>query len=143
MKNLLRSFLIIPALTVGLLAGNAGPAAASSVYLATNDGVTYSFVQNVHSPAFSNSKSGYIKIHLQRSCATSEGSFIVRLQKRIGSNWVVQSSTERIWCSTSRGYLTLNWHYQQSGTYRIDFYSLTGSSQKRIHYWGVYRSDNP
>ncbi|WP_434450023.1 hypothetical protein [Lentzea sp. E54] len=143
MKNLLRSLLMIPALTLGLLAGNAGPAAAASVYLATNDGVTYRFEKSVHSPAFSNSRSGYIKIHLQRSCATSEGSFIVRLQKRIGSNWVVQSGTERIWCSTTRGYLTRDWAYQQSGTYRIQFYALTGSSEKRIHYWGVYRSDNP
>lgn len=145
MKNLLRSFLIIPALTVGLLAGNAGPAAAAAaaVALATNDGVTYSFEQSVHSPAFSNSKSGYIKIRLERSCTTSEGSFIVRLQKRIGSNWVVQSVTEPISCSTSRGYLYGDWHYQQSGTYRIEFYALNGSNQKRIHYWRVYRSDNP
>jgi hypothetical protein len=145
-KNLLRSFLMIPALIVGLsagLVGNAGPAAASSVYLATNDGVTYSFTQSVHSPAFSNSKSGYIKINLERSCATSEGSFIVRLQKLVGSNWVVQTSTSRIWCSTSRSYLTRDWSYQPSGTYRIEFYTLTGTSQKRIHYWGVYRSDTP
>lgn len=143
-KNLLRSFLMIPALIVGLLVGNAGPAAASSVYLATNDGVTYSFTQSVHSPAFSNSRSGYIKIHLERSCATSEGSFIVRLQKRVGSNWVVQTSTSPIGCSTSRSYLTRDFSYQPSGTYRIEFYKLSGGlTQKRIHYWGVYRSDTP
>ncbi|MGC9536927.1 hypothetical protein [Streptomyces sp. UG1] len=146
MKNLLRSFLMIPALIVGLsagLVGNAGPAAASSVYLATNGGVTYSFAQSVHSPAFSNSTGGYMKIYLQRSCATSTGSFFVRLQKRVNGSWVVQTGTSRIWCSTSRSYLTRTWSYQPSGTYRIEFYRLTGTSQKRIHYWGVYRSDTP
>jgi hypothetical protein len=145
-KNLLRSFLMIPALIVGLsagLVGNAEPAAASSVYLATNGGVTYSFTKNVHSPAFSNSKSGYIKIYLQRSCATSAGYFIVRLQKRVGTNWVVQTVTEPVYCSTSRSYLTRTFAYEPSGTYRIEFYSMSGTSQKRIHYWGVYRSDTP
>lgn len=145
-KNLLRSFLIIPALVVGLLAGSVvspEPAAASSVYIATNGGVTYSFKQSVHSPAFSNSKSGYLKINLKRSCATSDGSFIVRLQKRVGSNWVVESVSQRIWCTTSRGSLTQDFHYQSAGSYRIQFYALTGSNQKRIHYWGVYRSDTP
>ncbi|ONI67602.1 hypothetical protein BWI15_31355 [Kribbella sp. ALI-6-A] len=145
-KNLLRSFLVIPALMLGLsagVAGNAQPAAAASVYLATNNGVTYSFTQSVHSPAFSNSRSGYLKIHLQRSCATSTGRFIVRLQERIGTNWVVQTVTEPISCSTTRSYFTREFSYLPSGTYRIEFYSLSGTSQKRIHYWGVYRSDNP
>ncbi|GAA1538009.1 hypothetical protein [Kribbella lupini] len=146
MKNLLRSFLVIPALMVVLLAGlvgNASPAAASSVYLATNDGVTYSFTKSVHSPAFSNSRWGYLKIHLQRSCSSTDGSFIVRLQKRVGTNWVVQSVSERIWCTTSRGYVTQTWSYEPSGSYRIQFYALNGTNTKRIHYWGVYRSDNP
>ncbi|MEV6288776.1 hypothetical protein [Kribbella sp. NPDC051770] len=145
-KNLLRSFVVIPALLLGLsagLAGNAQPAAASSVYLATNNGVTYSFTKSVHSPAFSNSRRGYLKIHLQRSCATTDGSFIVRLQKRVGSNWVVQTVTERIRCTTSRGYVTQTWSSQPAGSYRIEFYALTGTNQKRIHYWGVYRSDTP
>lgn len=145
-KNLLRSFLMIPALVVGLsagLVGNAEPAAASSVYLATNGGVTYSFMQSVHSPAFSNSKSGYLKLHLERSCATSEGYFIGRLQKLVGSNWVVQTVTEPIYCRTSRSFLTRTFAYEPSGSYRIEFYSMSGSSQKRVHYWGVYRSDTP
>jgi len=145
-KKLLRSFLVIPALIVGLSAGvvgNARPAAASSVYLATNDGVTYSFMQSVYSPAFSNSRTGYFKIHLQRSCATSEGYFIARLQKRVGSNWVVQTVSEPVYCSTSRAYRTLEWSSQPSGSYRVEFYSMSGSSRKRVHYWGVYRSDTP
>ncbi len=62
----------------------------------------------------------------------------------MGSNWVVQTVTEPIYCNTTRAYLTREFSSQPSGTYRIEFYALTGTSQKRIHYyWGVYRSDTP
>lgn len=145
-NKLLRSILTIPALAMVLAVGlvaNAGSAAAASVNLATNNGVTYSFTKSVHSPAFSNSRSGYVKIALQRSCSTTDGSFIVRLQKRIGSNWVVQAASERIWCTTSRSSVNRYLAYSTSGSYRVQFYALTGSNQKRINYWGVYRSDTP
>jgi len=35
------------------------------------------------------------------------------------------------------------WFERPTFSYRIEFYALNGSNLKRIHYWRVYRSDNP
>lgn len=141
-KSVLLAMSFMMALSIGLIS-NIYQTDAASTYLARNNGVTYTFTKNVHSPAFHSSKSGYFKLSYRSSCASNSGKWIVRLQKKISGQWTVVKVTEPVVCRTSQKSGVLVFGYEQPGTYRIEFYKLSGSSQVRVHDWGVYRSTNP